>query len=124
MKNIVPIVTALAFAFPVMWYSLFPTHFEHEASFLHSAVKATNLDGVCSGFDIPVVIIAFNNPSITAPLVRQLRDCFPARVILIDMCSTFSGMTDYLNALSFSNDLKCLVGRESFLVAPAVSGPL
>lgn len=69
---------------------------------VHSLNSAdpSSLDEVCSGLDIPVVVIAFNNPTITALLVNQLRDCFDANVILIDMFSSFSGMSELLANLT------------------------
>jgi hypothetical protein len=54
----------------------------------------------CAGHDIPVVLLAFNNPTLLRLSVRQLRECFNATVIILDMGSTYSGMLAYLREVT------------------------
>lgn len=70
------------------------------------------LDSFCSGVDIPVLIVARNNPTMLRLLVQQLRECFDARVIVLDDASDFPPMLEYLSALA-SDERVSVVRAES-----------
>ena len=61
------------------------------------------LDSHCTGFDIPVVVIARNNPTLLRLLIQQLLECFDARVIILDDASDFPPMNKYLQSLQYEN---------------------
>lgn len=51
----------------------------------------------CHPSFIPVVVVAHNNPTLLSLLVAQLRQCYNASVIVLDMASTYKPMLDYLD---------------------------
>ena len=70
------------------------------------------LDSFCTDVDIPVVVVARNNPTMIRLLVQQLRDCFDARVIVLDDASDFPPMLEYLSSLA-SDERVSVVRAES-----------
>ena len=81
-----------------------------------AATSGNFLDTSCSAFEIPVVVIARNNPTMLRLLVRQLRDCFDARVIVVDDASDFAPMRGYLDSLTL--DARVSVVRSITQIGP------
>lgn len=71
--------------------------------------SSKQLGPTCAGVEIPVVVQTYNNPTLVGKLVRQLRQCFNASIVLFDAGSTFPGMISLLD--SFDADPRVSVIR-------------
>jgi len=61
------------------------------------------LDSECTGFEIPVAVVARNNPTLLRQLIMQLRECFNAQIFILDDSSDFPPMITYLKSLQKDN---------------------
>ena len=50
-------------------------------------------------YDIPVFVIAFNNPTFVSEMVRQI-DCYNTSIVILDAGSSFQPFIDYLKAFA------------------------
>jgi hypothetical protein len=68
-----------------------------------AALRPEVLDEHCSGMDIPVVLLSYNNLTLLKAMVRQLRECFDAHVVIADNGSKYPPMIDYLEGIARSD---------------------
>lgn len=87
----------------ILLFCLVTTIYTHKC---HSSASKPPKHGPrepCS--DIPVVVLAYNNPTLVRLLVDQLRRCFNATVVIMDNGSDFPGMITYLREVALDQQV-------------------
>jgi len=65
----------------------------------HTPNQTAGFHDGCSNVNIPVVLLAYNNPTLLSLMVRQLRECFNATLYIIDNGSKFPPMHAFLKKI-------------------------
>jgi hypothetical protein len=109
--NLGGIICATALIVILFYVSSFNFQLNHQFQQQHTKPHQSNFSPKC---DIPVVVLARNNPTFLKQIVSQLHSCFNATVIIIDNGSTLPEMNKLLNSWSSEKGISILRLNQNF----------